>query len=138
MAHFAKIAATNNPAKYLVTTVLVADQSFIDSGVVGNPDEWVQTSYNTYGNVHYAPSPPAAPRTPDGQPPFRANYASIGYTYDTSYVINDVVGVFYAPQPYPSWILNTNTFLWEAPVPVPTDGAAYKWDEATQSWVLDN
>jgi hypothetical protein len=138
MAHFAKIAATNNPAKYLVTSVLVAEQSFIDSGVVGNPNEWVQTSYNTYGNVHYAPSPPAAPRTPDGLPPYRANYASIGSTYDTSYVINDVVGVFYAPQPYPSWILNTDTFLWEAPVAEPTDGAAYKWDEATQSWVLDN
>ena len=66
----------------------------------------------------------------------RKNFAGIGYTYDSSYVIDGVVGVFYAPQPYPSWTLNTSTFLWEAPVPYPTDGGLYEWDEATLSWVL--
>jgi hypothetical protein len=74
--------------------------------------------------------------TPDGLPPLRANYAGIGYTLDNSVVIDGVVGVFYAPQPYPSWILNTSTYLWEAPVPYPTDGNEYVWNEATQSWVL--
>lgn len=119
----------------LVTDVIVAEQEFIDTGVVGDPAIWFKTSYNTYGNVHYAPSPPAEPGTPDGGTPIRANYAGIGYTYDPNYTIGDYVGVFYAPQPYPSWILNTNTFLWEAPVPMPTTGGPWVWDEATLSWV---
>lgn len=128
MAHFAKVE------NGIVTDVIVADQTFIDSGVVGDPSLWVQTSYNTYGNVHYAPSPPAEPRTPDGETPIRANYAGIGYTYDPNYTIGDYVGVFYAPQPYPSWILNTETFLWEAPVAMPTNGKSYAWNEESQSW----
>jgi hypothetical protein len=88
--------------------------------------------------VHYAPSPPAEPQTPDGGIPIRANYASIGYIYDPNYTIGDYVGVFYAPQPYPSWVLNTSTFLWEAPTPpgpMPTEGGPWAWDEATLSWV---
>lgn len=135
MPYFAKIQPTQDASKFDVVEVISADQTFIDSGAVGPSNEWIQTSYNTYGNVHYAPSPPAEPMTPDGGTPLRANYAGIGYTYDTSYTIGGVVGVFYAPQPYPSWTLNTSTFLWEAPVPYPTDGGAYTWDEATQSWV---
>ena len=119
----------------MVTDVISADQDFINSGAVGSPANWVQTSYNTRGNVHYAPSPPAEPNTPDGGIPLRANYAGIGYTYDSSITQDGVVGVFYAPQPYPSWILNTSTYLWEAPVPYPNDGKSYTWDEATLSWV---
>ena len=119
----------------LVTDVVVADESFISTGALGDPASWFKTSYTTYGNVHYAPSPPAEPGTPDGGTPIRANYAGIGYTYDPNYTIGEYVGVFYAPQPYPSWILNTETFLWEAPVPMPTTGGPYVWDEATLSWV---
>ena len=132
MTYFAKCVATSEASKFEVTDVIRADQEFVDT----QPGYWVQTDYNTYGNVHYASSPPAEPGTPDGLPPLRANYAGIGYTYDNSYTIDGVVGVFYAPQPYPSWILNTSTFLWEAPVPYPTDGKNYVWDEATLSWVL--
>ena len=130
--YFAKCEQTGNSSAMTVSEVLSADQSFINT----QPGFWVQTSYNTYGNVHYAPSPPADPMTPDGGTPLRANYAGIGYTYDSSYTVNGVVGVFYAPQPFPSWTLNTSTFLWEAPVPYPNDGKIYYWDEATQSWVL--
>jgi hypothetical protein len=126
MTYFAKCDQTANSSARIVTDVISAEQEFVDT----QPGFWVQTSYNTYGNVHYAPSPPAAPRTPDGLPPLRGNYAGIGYTYD---IPNDV---FYAPQPYPSWILNESTWLWEAPVPYPTDGGNYYWDEATLSWVL--
>jgi hypothetical protein len=132
MTYFAKVEPSLDATKGLVSEVIRADQEFVNTQV-GN---WVQTDYNTYGNVHYAPSPPAEPGTPDGGIPLRANYAGVGYTYDSSYTIDGVVGVFYAPQPYPSWILNTSTFLWEAPVPYPTDGKNYYWDEATQSWVL--
>ena len=126
MSYFAKCVQTANSSAMLVTEVISAGQEFVDT----QPGFWVQTSYNTYGNVHYAPSPPAEPGTPDGGIALRGNYAGIGSTYD---IPNDV---FYAPQPYPSWIMNTSTWLWEAPVPYPTDGGNYYWDEATLSWVL--
>ena len=77
-----------------------------------------RTSYNTEANQHKS----------EGTP-FRGNYASIGYTYDSS---NDV---FYKPQPYASWILNDN-WVWEAPISYPTDGNFYEWNEETTSWDL--
>ena len=120
MAHYAKCLNIDNSTKFYVEQVIVADQDFIDT----QPGKWVQTSYNTKGNVHYG-----ANGEPDGGVAMRGNYAGIGYTYD---IQNDV---FYAPQPFASWILNTSTWLWEAPVPYPNDGKAYQWDEATQSWV---
>jgi hypothetical protein len=101
MSHFAQVQ------NGLVIQVLVIDQEVVDSGLFGDPNMWIQTSYNTYGNVHYAPN--TNPREPDGEPPLRANYAGIGYTYDP---VNDV---FYAPQPDPSYILNTSTWLWDPP-----------------------
>ena len=77
-----------------------------------------RTSYNTFGNQHL-----------DGGTPFRGNYAGIGFTYDESR------DVFIPPQPYPSWILNEDTCLWEAPVPYPDDDdQPYRWDEDSQSW----
>jgi len=118
MAHYAHI--TNG----IVDQVIVADQEFIDSGAVGDASEWIQTSYNTRGNVHYAPDS----NTPDGGVALRGNYAGIGYTYDS------VADKFYAPQPYASWVLSPLTCLWGAPVAYPTDGKAYSWDEATTSW----
>jgi hypothetical protein len=108
MAHFAQVE------NGIVTQVIVAEQDVIDSGLFGTG--WVQTSYNTYGGQH-----------PEGRP-LRGNYAGVGYTYDKE---NDV---FYAPQPFPSWTLNTTTWLWEAPTPMP-EGGIYTWDEATLSWV---
>jgi hypothetical protein len=106
MSHFAKI---NNG---IVTEVIVAEQDYIDS----LDGTWLQTSYNTHGNQH-----------PEGRP-LRGNYAGIGYTYDANY------DVFYAPQPFPSWILNNTTWLWEAPVAMPTDGKIYIWDEESNNW----
>ena len=138
MPYFAKIQPPGQDGKYIVQNVIRITQEEIDTGNWGDPSEWIQGDYNTYGNVHYAPSPPAEPFTPDGGTPIRANYPGVGYTYDTNYTVGDYVGVFYAPQPYPSWILNTSTFLWEAPTPpgpAPTEGGPYKWDEATLSWV---
>jgi hypothetical protein len=90
--------------------------------------------------VHYAPSPPAPKGTPDGGIALRGNYAGVGFTYDAE---NDV---FYEPQPFPSWVLNNNTWLWEAPVPYPADGnlanpagdVHYRWDEPTVSWVTQS
>ena len=118
MSHFAHVQ------NKIVDQVIVAEQDFINSGAVGPANEWVQTSYNTRGNVHYGQD-----GQPDGGVALRGNYAGIGYTYDAQ---NDV---FYAPQPFPSWTLNHSTWLWESPVPYPTDGKLYTWDEETKSWV---
>jgi hypothetical protein len=109
MSHFAKVLDGK------VTQVIVAEPEFFQNFVDTSPGEWIQTSYNTHGNQH-----------PEGRP-LRGNYAGIGFTYDRE---NDV---FYAPQPYPSWVLNQSTWLWESPVPMPTDGIYY-WDEPTLSW----
>ena len=76
----------------------------------------VRTSYNTLGNVHTL-----------GGTPLHKNYAGIGYSWDGT--------GFAAPQPFPSWALNKDTYVWEAPTPMPTDDKIYNWDEATTSWV---
>ena len=117
MSHFAKIQ------NGVVTEVIVAEQDFINSGLVGPASDWVQTSYNTRGGVHYGED-----GQPDGGTALRGNYAGIGYIYDSAH------DVFYAPQPYPSWTLNNTTWLWESPVPYPTDGKMYQWNEDARNW----
>lgn len=89
-----------------------------------------RTSYNTHGGIHYDPQ--TGEPSQDQSKAFRKNYAGIGFTYD------DVIDGFIPPKPYPSWLLNTNSCLWEAPVPYPTDGGMYEWDEETQSWISIN
>lgn len=59
----------------------------------------------------------------------RKNYAGIGYSYDAGR------DAFIAPQPFPSWVLNEQSCQWGAPVPMPTDGKRYNWDEATLNWI---
>jgi len=116
MAHFAKVNEQG-----IVEQVIVAEQDVIDSALFGLPSSWVQTSYNTHGGVHA-----------NGGTPLRKNYAGIGYTYDS------VRDAFIPPKPFPSWLLNENSCLWESPVPYPNDGKRYQWDETTTSWVLVN
>ena len=111
MAHFAKVVDGK------VTQVIVAEPEFFNTFVDSSPGAWIQTSYNTIGGQHTL-----------GGTPLRGNYAGIGYTYDQA---NDV---FYAPQPFASWILNQTTWTWEAPTPMPTDGKPYVWDEPTVAW----
>lgn len=110
MSHFAKVLDKK------VIQVIVAEKEFFDTFVDSSAGEWIQTSYNTLGNQH------------PNNTPLRGNYAGIGFTYDKT---NDV---FYASQPYPSWVLNESTWLWEAPIAMPTDGI-YQWDEVTTSWI---
>jgi hypothetical protein len=112
MSHFAKVTDGK------VTQVIVAEKEFFDTYVDSTPGEWIQTSYNTQGGKHT-----------QGGTPLRGNYAGIGYTYDRT---NDV---FYAPQPYASWVLNNTSWTWEAPVAMPTDDKRYTWDEAVKNWV---
>ena len=112
MGHFAKVVDGK------VTQVIVAEPDFFNTFVDSSAGTWLQTSYNTHGGQHK-----------NGGTPLRANYAGIGYTYDAT---NDV---FYAPQPFASWTISAPTWTWEAPVPYPTDGKPYKWDEPTLAWV---
>ena len=118
MAHFAKVKDG------VVTQVIVAEPEFFDTFVDASPGEWIQTSYNTRGGVHYAPDS----HEPDGGVALRKNYAGIGFTYDAAR------DAFIPPQPYPSWNLDEDTCLWDAPVPYPTDGKPYTWNEDTKQW----
>jgi len=112
MGHFAKVVDGK------VTQVIVAEPDFFDTFIDSSPGSWIQTSYNTQGNKHSL-----------GGTPLRGNYAGVGYIYDS---VNDV---FYEPQPYESWILDQTDWTWKAPVAMPTDGKAYKWEESSKSWV---
>ena len=118
MSHFAKVK--NN----LVETVIVAEQDFINSLPSESGVTWIQTSYNTRGGIHYAPNS----NTADGGVALRKNYAGIGDTYDSAR------DAFYAPKPYPSWILNETSCIWEAPVAHPNDGKLYNWNESNLAW----
>jgi hypothetical protein len=118
MAHFAQVTDG------IVVSVLVvpddqehrgSDYLAVDLGLGGI---WYQTSYNTHGNVHSGGGTPRA-----------YNYAGVGYTYDAA------LDAFRAPQPWPSWILDAETQLWEAPVAVPDDDGTYRWNENDGTWV---
>jgi len=120
MAHFAEVDENN-----IVLRVLVVDDSHESNGqhflanTLGLGGTWLKTSYNTNAGRHAF-----------GGTPFRKNYAGIGYKYDSER------DAFIPPkdESLASWVLNEETCLWEAPVPYPTDGERYIWNEATVSW----
>lgn len=116
MAHYARVI--NN----VVVEVIVAEQEFIDT----LPDKtfWVQTSYNTRGGKHYDPNTGEV----DTKPPLRKNYAGIGYRYDKER------NAFIPPQPFPSWLLDEDTCLWNPPIPYPDDNKEYIWNETNKEW----
>jgi len=113
MSHFAEIDNDNN-----VLRVIVAEQDFIDSGALGDPNKWIQTSYNTVGGIHTR-----------GGTPLRKNYASTGYKYDKE------LDAFIPPKPYASWILDEETCQYRAPVAYPNDNKTYLWNEKKLSWI---
>ena len=121
MTHYAKIEDG------VVTQVIVAEQDFIDR--IGG--QWLQTSFNTRGGIHYAPNSDR----PDEGIALRMNYASIGGAYDSDR------DAFIPIKPYASWLLDESTCTWEAPIPIPDDDGhpperSYYWDENTQNWVV--
>lgn len=113
MSHFAEVDSTNT-----VLRVIVAEQDFIDSGAVGDPKNWIQTSYNTRSGQHTL-----------GGTPLRGNYAGVGFVYDTA------LDVFLEPKPFASWVLDKLTYSWNAPTSYPIDGKLYEWNEETLAWV---
>jgi len=115
MAHFAEIDSNGVVQRVIVVgNKDTSDANGVEKESIGKAfcerlfgGNWVQTSYN--GN-------------------FRKRYAGVGYTYRGD------LDAFVAPQPYPLWTLDANA-EWQAPVPMPTDGKMYAWDEATQAWI---
>jgi len=118
MAHFAELDANNVVLRVIVVaTKDNSDANGVEKESIGRAfcerlfgGNWVQTSYN--GNM-------------------RKRYAGIGYSYDPA------LDAFIAPQPFPSWTLDDNAD-WQAPVPMPTDGKMYAWDENAQAWVVSD
>ena len=108
MAHFAEIDNNNTVLRVLVIPDDAEDrgQDYLanDLGLGGT---WVQTSYNAR---------------------IRKNYAGQGFTYDAGR------DAFIAPKPFDSWLLDEETCQWNAPVPYPTDGVMYQWNETNLDW----
>jgi hypothetical protein len=126
MAHYAQLDSEN-----VVVQVFVGRDD-----VVEGIDDWEiyyapegytvqQTSYNTFGGVHYTDGVPSEDQTKA----LRFNYAGIGFTYDADR------DAFIPPKPFESWVLDEDTCLWVAPVPYPEDGGVYVWDEDAGDWV---
>jgi hypothetical protein len=116
MAHFAQLDDQNT----VLQVIVIHNNELLDNGVESEAKgvafcqslfpntRWAQTSYN--GNI-------------------RKNYAGIGFTYDAQR------DAFIPPKPFPSWVLDETTCQWQAPVPYPTDGERYTWDESSMAWV---
>ena len=128
MSHFAKLDKNN-----IVIFVTVGRQE--DDGketelCERTGDTYKQTSYNTIAGVHYDPitREPSA----DQSKAFRKNFAGLGYFYD------EALDAFIPPKPFNSWILDEETCVWKAPLPYPTDGFTYFWNEATVDWQLQD
>lgn len=115
MAHFAEIDGDLKVLRVIVVNNNeLLDEFGVEQELLGRQfcskllgGTWVQTSYN--GNI-------------------RKNFAGIGYSY------NAVLDAFIPPKPYPSWTLDESTCIWQAPIPYPSDGAVYTWNETTGSW----
>ena len=120
MSHYAKVE------NGVVTKVIVAEADFFDTFVDTVPGEWIQTSYNTRGGIHYKPN--TDDPSEDQSKALRKNYAGIGFVYDSAR------DAFMIEQPYPSWTLNESTCWYEPPVAYPESGPC-EWDEENQQWV---
>lgn len=121
MAHFAELDENNIVKRVIVVANSdTADANGVEKEYIGAAfcekllgGTWKQTSYNAN---------------------FRKHYAGTGYTYRVD------IDAFVPPQPYPSWTLNTETAVWEAPVPLPEDAGTgeppkmYAWNEETGAW----
>jgi hypothetical protein len=114
MAHFAELDSNNVVLRVVVVDNKdTSDAAGVEKEHIGAAfcerlfgGTWKQTSYN--GTI-------------------RKHYAGIGYTYSA------VRDAFISPQPYPSWALDDDA-NWQPPVPMPTDGERYSWNESTQTW----
>ena len=123
MSHYAQLDENN----VVVFVIHAKSNDKEDEFTESTGDVWKQTSYNTYGGVHYTDGEPSADQTKA----LRYNYAGIGHTYD------EARDAFIPPKPFESWILDEGICLWQPPLPYPEDGGNYRWDEDLFSWELD-
>jgi len=137
MASFAKIGLNGKVIEVLsVVNEVLHDANGVEQEAIGidfltkltGYPVWVQTSYNTHGGVHN-----------NGGTPLRKNHAGIGMTYDEDR------DAFIHKKPFNSWILNEDTCLWEAPIPMPeltqeqiNNKNYYAWNETILNWELKN
>jgi hypothetical protein len=126
MAHFAKVKDNK------VIKVIVAEPEFFETFIDSTDGQWLQTSYNTFGGVHYDPI--TKEPSLDQSKSLRKNFAGIGFDYDSS------SDAFIPPKPFNSWILNEQTCLWVAPVTIPTteleNNQYYSWNESIINWEI--
>ena len=122
MAHFAQLNAEN----YVVFVTVARDEDEHREVEISQQtgEIYKRTSYNTLGGLHYT----NGEISQDQSKAFRKNYAGVGYYYD------EQRDAFVPPKPYPSWILNEQSCLWESPIPYPNDGNIYQWNEETGNW----
>jgi hypothetical protein len=123
MAYFAELDNTNTVLRVISVSNDVCGEptlDFPDTETAGQlfiaetlkfSGLWKQTSYNSS---------------------FRGTYAGVDYTYDAER------DEFIPPKPFDSWLLDRETFQWEAPVPYPTDGFTYIWNEDSVDWELQD
>jgi hypothetical protein len=126
MAHFAKLDENNFVV--FVTAGRDEDEDKENELFLRTGDVYKRTSYNTFGGVHY--NSETGEPSADQSKAFRKNYAGIGFTYDAQR------DAFMPPKPFASWVLNEESCLWEAPVPMPNDGQMYQWDEDAGQWAV--
>jgi hypothetical protein len=124
MAHYALLDENN----IVIQVITGKNENEKRDGVTVDWEEWYKdfhdvadckrTSYNTRANVHS-----------EGGTAFRGNYAGQGMIYDPT---NDV---FLEEKPFPSWVLNEDTWTYEAPIGMqPDDGKEYDWNETSGAW----
>ena len=120
MSHYAKVEDG------VVTQVIVAEADHVGT-LEGT---WIKTSYNIHAGVYCEAGTLEAAENQsvinDDEGRQRKNYASIGWLYDGT--------GFHPPRPFPSWTLNSSTYVWEPPTEMPDDGKDYDWDEESRSW----
>jgi len=120
MSHYAQLDENN----VVVFVIHAKSNDKEDEFTESTGDVWKQTSYNTYGGIHYTDGEPSE----DQSKALRFNYAGIGFTYD------ETRDAFIPPQPYASWALDEDTCLWVAPIAYPAEGV-HVWDEQATDWI---
>ena len=144
MAHYAELGVDNVVKRVLfIDNIKCMTNGGIEKEEIGaaylethHGGTWIKCSYNTMENNHL-----------QGGTPFRANYPSKGWIYNSA---NDI---FYPPREVDykgklmiSWVLNTTTGNWTPPIPLPSDAdtVSYNWDESlyqsdnTKGWITNN
>jgi hypothetical protein len=87
---------------------------------------WKKCSYNTIAGKYYNSDGSLG----DQSKVFRKNYPAVGYTYDENR------DAFIPAKNYPSWILDEEKCIWNAPISKPSENLEdrYMWNETNLSW----